>query len=148
MVIVTYNLKMQYQLFSYPVLMHLMYLAISITLTVWVGRTLHRNGRVFIVDACGGKQQLADSINHLLLVGFYLINLGFIALYLTHGKDPTNVVTLIRALSYQIGVVLLVLGGMHFLNLYVFYQIRQAAQLKDATPPIQPDGQILPRQPV
>jgi hypothetical protein len=48
---------------------YLIYLAISIALTVWVAKTLHKNGRIFLVDAFGGNEPLADSVNHLLVVG-------------------------------------------------------------------------------
>src|SRR3712207_7694262 len=48
----------------------------SVSLTVWVARTLYRNGRVFLVEAFRGNEAVADSVNHLLVVGFYLINIG------------------------------------------------------------------------
>ncbi|WP_419805174.1 hypothetical protein [Terriglobus sp.] len=41
------------------------YLVISIAVTVWVARTLHRSGRVFLVDAFHGDDALADSVNSL-----------------------------------------------------------------------------------
>jgi hypothetical protein len=60
----------------YVMICYLSYLAISIGLTIWVARTLHKNGRVFLVEAFHGNEELADSVNHLLVVGFYLINGG------------------------------------------------------------------------
>ena len=66
---------------------YLLYLAISIALTVWVGRTLFKNGRVFLVDVFHGNESLADSVNHLLVVGFYLINFGYVSLALKLGYD-------------------------------------------------------------
>lgn len=67
---------------------YLLYLAISIAMTIWVARTLQRNGRVFLVQAFRGNEAMADSVNHLLVVGFYLINVGFIALTLHQGRNP------------------------------------------------------------
>ena len=61
------------------------YIAASLAITVWVGRTLNRNGRVFLVENFEGREALANSINHLLLVGFYLVNLGFVSLALKYG---------------------------------------------------------------
>ena len=57
-----------------------LYLALSLPLTVWVARTLHKNGRIFLVDCFHGNEPLADSVNHLLVVGFYLINFGFVSM--------------------------------------------------------------------
>ena len=125
------------------VLTYLVYLAISVALTVWVARTLHKNGRVFLVDVFRGNEALADSVNHLLLVGFYLINLGFISLSLKLGYDVHDTRQSIEALSWKVGIVVVVLGGMHFLNLYIFSAIRRRAVLGQAPPPVAPD-QILP----
>jgi hypothetical protein len=95
------------------------YLVISVALTVWVGRTLYRSGRQFLVDAMAGNEKLADSVNHLLLVGFYLVNIGFVSLALRYGGQVQEMQAAIEYLSTKLGVVLLVLGGMHFFNLFV-----------------------------
>jgi hypothetical protein len=103
---------------------YLSYLAISIGLTVWVARTLHKSGRVFLVDAFHGNSELADSVNHLLVVGFYLINVGYIALALTTTSPMATFRQIIELESVKIGVVLLILGGMHFFNILVFANMR------------------------
>ena len=45
---------------------HIIYLVISIALTVWVGRTLSKNGRIFWVNVFERNEAVADSINRLL----------------------------------------------------------------------------------
>jgi|ERR1700677_5120618 hypothetical protein len=112
------------------------YLVISIALTVWVARTLHRNGRVFLVDAFRGNEALADSVNQLLVVGFYLINVGYIALALKTTDPLSNFRQVIELESVKIGVVLLILGAMHFFNILVFAKMRgRSAGLGSAPPP-------------
>lgn len=115
------------------------YLALSTALTVWVARTLHKNGRVFLVDVFAGNAALADSVNHLLVVGFYLINLGFVALALKLGYEIPDVRGVFEALGEKVGRVLLVLGAMHFFNLYVFQRIRRRS-LETSLPPFEPDA--------
>lgn len=105
----------------------LAYLAISVALTVWVARTLHKNGRIFLVDCFHGNADLADSVNHLLVVGFYLINVGFVSLALRFGVVAANPQQALETLSTKIGLVLLVLGAMHFFNLAVFTSCRRRA---------------------
>src|SRR2546423_2383885 len=117
---------------------YLLYLAISVALTVWVGQTLFRNGFVFLVDAFHGNDALADSVNHLLVVGFYLINVGYIALVLRSDQKPNDLVSAMEIFSHKIGVVLLVLGVMHFINLKIFSTMRHRAQRMVAPPPIEP----------
>lgn len=101
------------------------YLLISLAVTFWVAHTLHKNGRVFLVDAFRGNEALADSVNHLLVVGFYLINLGYVALYLRASGSVDSVRQAIEVVSDKIGIVLLVLGVMHFFNLFVFSRLRK-----------------------
>ena len=119
---------------------YLIYLGISIALTIWVARTLHKNGRVFLVDVFHGNEGLADSVNHLLVVGFYLINFGYVSLALKLGYPVENPQEGIEALSVKIGMVLLVLGSMHFFNLFIFSRMRRRATVRHAPPPVMPDA--------
>lgn len=119
---------------------YLIYLGLSIVLTIWVARTLFKNGLIFLVDVFGGNEALASSVNHLLVVGFYLINLGFVALALRIATPVPDVRSSIEALASKMGTVLLVLGGMHFFNLYVFSRLRRHAKLEIAPPPVEPDA--------
>lgn len=94
-----------------------LYLAITIAITIWVAHTLSSNGEVFLVQCFGHNEVLAKSTNHLLVVGFYLVNIGFITLTLSIGTEPTTWPEAIRFLSSKVGLAVLVLGGMHFFNM-------------------------------
>ncbi len=125
---------------NYIVFTYSLYLFLSIGLTIWVARTLSKNGRIFLVDCFHGNTDLADSVNHLLVVGFYLINLGFISLFLKLGINITEPREVFEALSAKMGIVLLVLGGMHFFNLLVFTKMRRRALLGTPVPPLTPSA--------
>ena len=105
---------------NHMIVTYTLYLALSLLLTVWVARTLHRNGRIFLVAAFKGNEALADSVNHLLVVGFYLVNFGFVALYLKLTGKVADGQGVIEAVADKLGIVLLVLGAMHFFDLLVF----------------------------
>lgn len=122
------------------VITYIVYLLVSIVLTIWVAHTLFKNGQIFLVDVFEGNRELATSVNHLLVVGFYLINLGFISLALRIGYDVYTTRASIEALATKIGTVLLVLGAMHFFNLYVFSRMRRRARFNDSIPPVGPDA--------
>jgi hypothetical protein len=113
---------------------YFVYLAVSILMTVWVARTLHKNGRIFLVDSFLGNEILADSVNHLLVVGFYLVNVGFIALALRLGDPARDVQGAIEYLSTKIGGILVVLGIMHFCNLAVFSNMRKRSIARQSVP--------------
>lgn len=108
----------------YVVFCYLSYLAVSIASTIWVAKNLHRNGRVFLIEAFHGNADLADSVNQLLVVGFYLINIGYIALALKTTAQLDTMREVIELESGKLGVVLLILGGMHFFNIMVFAKMR------------------------
>ena len=117
------------------------YLLISVNLTIWVARTLHKRGAIFLVEAFHGNQELASSVNHLLVVGFYLINIGFVSLALKSEAQIATTRAAIEMLSDKLGWVLLILGGMHFFNLFVFSRIRsRGRQAVPPPPPVAPDA--------
>jgi hypothetical protein len=109
----------------YIVIAYTAYLAISLAVTIWVARTLEHNGRVFLVDAFHGNTELADSVNRLLVVGFYLINVGYVTLALHTSAMLDSTRSAIELICDKIGAVLLVLGLMHFFNLYLFNRLRK-----------------------
>lgn len=132
---------------NYTVGTYAAYLAISLFITVWVARTLSRNGLVFLVDAFGGNKEVAGSVNHLLVVGFYLVNIGYVSLALKTAQRPIDLQQAIELLSYKVGVVLVVLGAMHFFNIYVFNRLRNRGMVRHQPPPVAPRQYITPPTP-
>ncbi len=113
------------------VLTYVIYLLISIGLTVGVGWALARSGRAFLLDVFGGNESLAEAVNRLLVVGFYLLNLGFVTLTMQTSGNIDSARQGVQLLSVKIGEVLLVLGALHFANLAVFARIRGRARAAD-----------------
>ena len=127
---------------DYTVITYSLYLVIALCVTIWVARTLHKNGRIFLVDCFRGNQELADSVNHLLVVGFYLVNIGFVTLYLKLANPVENPQGVFEALSGKIGTVLIVLGAMHFWNIWLFNKLRKRTVIEDAPPPVEPTASV------
>lgn len=119
---------------------YMIYIIISIAVTIWVAQTLFKNGRLFLLDSFGGNKEIADAVNQLLRVGFYLVNIGFVSMYLRFGSKPTTGVEAIEYISVKVGVVLIVLGGMHFFNMFNFAKIRRKGRHKQesSTPTHEP----------
>ncbi|TQL20630.1 hypothetical protein [Streptomyces sp. SLBN-134] len=127
------------------VIAYVIYLVVSLGLTVWVARTLSSNGRVFLADVLHGNEKLADAVNHLLVVGFYLVNLGFVALYLSGDETIADTRGIFEALSTKLGVVLLVLGVMHLANVYVLNRFRRRGVMeREQLPPVAPQEWVAP----
>lgn len=125
------------------------YLLLTVPLVLWVGSTLRRNGRVFLLDVFDGDEELASAVNSLLVVGFYLVNLGYVSIALKVGAQVSTTTQAIEALSVKVGAVVLVLGVLHLSNLYVLNKLRRRSQLtsRSTRPPVAPDavwGSVLP----
>ena len=112
---------------TYILICYCAYLVITVILTVWVARTLFRNGKVFLIDIFHGNEELAKSVNNLLLVGFYLINIGYAVYTLSVDYNIYTVRGLVEQLSLKVGSIILILGGMHFLNMFIFFKLRKRA---------------------
>lgn len=117
---------------NYFILTYIVYLLVSIALTVWVAKVLFKNGRIFLVDIFHGNSELADSVNKLLVVGFYLVNIGYMSLALKETGNIASAQVVVEVLSYKVGWIILILGGMHFMNLIVFFKLRNRAKREKA----------------
>ena len=86
---------------NYIIITYSFYLIITIALTIWVARTLFKNGKVFLIDIFHGNKEVAESVNNLLLVGFYLINIGYAVYTLQVTSAISNVQQVIEKLYNQ-----------------------------------------------
>ncbi len=109
---------------------YITYIVISICITIFVSRTLSKNGQVYLDDGFNGNKELAKSVNHMLVVGFYLLNIGFVLIRLQTNNVIDNLESMIVYLSANIGLVLMVLGGCHFLNMVVIHKFRESGMRK------------------
>lgn len=121
------------------VIQQLTYLSLSLGTTLWVGNTLFKNGAAFLAETFLGKERLADSVNRLLLVGFYLINGGWVARTIKDTTPPWGASQVIENVATSYGGVLLILGLMHFGNLYVLTRMRRRAIAERSNAPVAPE---------
>ena len=96
------------------------YLVLSIAVTIAVGTALSHSGRIYLQEVLGGDQALARAVSRLLVLGYYLFTLGFIALAMQPPGSVTSLRQAVQLLSVKIGEVLLVLGAAHLASLAVF----------------------------
>lgn len=118
------------------VTVYLAYAGVSVGLTIWLARTLAKSGEVFLDDVFVDNPRMAPAVNRLLVVGFYLLNLGYAFVTLKAGADALTPVQALETLAAKLGALLLSLGVIHFGNLYLFHRIRRRGQLRLAPPPV------------
>lgn len=96
----------------------------SIGLTVGLAYTLHANGKIFLAQMFPDDHKIANAINSLLVTGFFMLNLGY-AFLMSRAEATSTTFAATEQLIQQLGVLLLSLGIIHFLNMAVFWKIRR-----------------------
>jgi len=109
---------------------YVIYLILACVITVVVANTLSKNGEIFLIDGFNGNVELAKSINHMLVVGFYLVNLGFAFLQLEARRPLVTTDQALVFLSTKLGFVMFVLGGVHFFNVLIINKFKNAQKVR------------------
>lgn len=116
---------------------YIIYGVAAIGLTVWLARTLFRNGAVFLEDVFEDRPGMAESVNRLLVVGFYMLNLGYAFIIFKSNTRP-DAIGAVELLVNKLGILLVSLGVIHFLNITIFWKIRNRSTHR--VPPIPPQA--------
>jgi hypothetical protein len=103
---------------------YVVFVGVSAGLVVWVGRTLFQNGAVFLRDVFDDDGR-ADAVNRLLLVGFYLVSIGFVLLVSSLGVRDVELAQQYQVVTVKLGAVALLLGVAHLMNLSALNRARQ-----------------------
>ena len=119
------------------------YVVVAVTLTAWLARTLFRNGTAFLHDVFADRPKLADAVNRLLVVGFYMLNLGY-ALYILRASRGLDAFEAVQFLVNRLALLLVSLAVLHFVNVFVFWRIRARREQRDRPPPVAPQVLIPP----
>lgn len=129
------------------VTVYLAYAGTSVGLTIWLARTLAKSGEVFLDDVFVENPRMAPAVNRLLVVGFYLLNLGYAFVTLKAGESSLTAVQAMETLAAKLGALLISLGVIHFGNLYLFHRMRRRGQIRLAPPPVKPQLHHAPYAP-
>lgn len=128
------------------IVVYLVYVPVAVALTVWLARTLHRHGTVFLDEVFADQPDLATAINRLLVTGFYMLNLGY-AFLILRAEPAGSAVGAMEELVTKLGLLLVSLAVLHFVNVLVFERIRRRVQIADAPPPVPPSAAWYPTAP-
>jgi hypothetical protein len=126
---------------------YVIYFAASIGLTSWLAVVLNRNGRTFLHDVFEDQPELGAAVNRLLTIGFFMFNLGY-AFLILRAQPTTTTEETVNFLANRLGLLLVSLAVLHFVNLAVFARIRRPARRAAEPPqPAAPAAPPAPRMP-
>ena len=103
---------MNYQLSAY-----LVYIGLSIIITIWVGRLCYKNGKVFTELLFKQETHLVEPLNKTLLLGYYLLNIGYSLLVILKWPSVSSLDEVFSSVCNNIGLIVFGLGIMHYLNI-------------------------------
>lgn len=101
------------------------YTLFSLSMVILVGTVLFKNGKVFLFDIFKGDTELTEAVNRLLLIGFYLINFGYILINYNFAKAIGNWIELLQKLSSELGIIIFSLGIIHMINIFFLMKMRK-----------------------
>jgi hypothetical protein len=125
---------------NYLIPVYVAYSTAALALTIWLARTLFNNGAVFLEEVFDRKE-IAVAVNRLLVTGFFMINLGY-AMFLMKSNNAVNSTQAVELLVQKLGILLLTLAAVHFVNVAVFWQLRRRNEVRHLPPPVAPQRQI------
>lgn len=112
---------------------YVIYGVAAIGLTGALARSLFRNGTLFLESVFEDKPGMAEAVNRLLVTGFYMLNLGY-AFLIFRANEAETIVEATENLVTRLGLLLVSLGIIHFVNMAVFWKIRRGARANKFTP--------------
>jgi hypothetical protein len=106
---------------NYNILSYLIYGCITIYIIYWVGKLFHRNGRIYILRLFHQNEAVTDTTNNILLIAYYLFNIGYAVAQFSFWEKVSDVETMIATISAKTGVLVTILAVTHYCNLYLIY---------------------------
>jgi uncharacterized membrane protein len=101
---------------------YVIYTVVTYWITVHVGRSIHRHG-IYYIQVVVPDDTLAQGINNLLLLGYYLVNIGYITLQIWHWDTVRNLREVVESVSDKTGRIVLLLAFLHVINMVVIARI-------------------------
>ena len=111
---------------NYNISVYFVFITLVSFIIIYVGRYFYTNGRVFIVSLLHDNVPLADNINRLLLVGYYLVNIGYAFIKLKQWPKIDAVATWFSSLATNMATLILILALLHYMNMLIIYSLSKS----------------------
>ena len=111
---------------NYNISVYMVFIALMVFIIGYVGKYFYNNGRIFIIHLLKGNVPMADGINRLLLVGYYLVNIGYAFLKLKHWPRINNMAAWLSSLATHMAILILILACLHYFNMLAIYLLSKS----------------------
>ncbi len=98
---------------------YVIYLLITTFIIINVGKICYRNGNIYVAQLIPEHEDLCKKTNQVLLVGYYLLNLGYCAMTLISWDKIISYSQLIEVISIKSATIICIIAMLHYLNIYI-----------------------------
>lgn len=82
-----------------------------------VGDSCYRNGNIFVTALIPEHTALGEQVNRVLLVGYYLVNIGYAAMTIIGWESLVTLSQLIEVVAFKISLIVFILSVLHYFNI-------------------------------
>ena len=104
---------------NYNIIGYFIFLIVIIFMIVVVGKICYRNGNIFVAELIPDHMDLCQQINKTLLVGYYLVNIGYCAMTLVNWETITTIQQLVEVISIKTATIAFLLSFLHYGNIFI-----------------------------
>ena len=101
---------------TFNVISYLIYLVIIILVIIRVGHLCYENGIIYSKHFNVDKQ-IGETINKILLIGYYFINIGYAVITISSWEIVTTLAKIFESVTSHLGYIILPLAVLHYFNL-------------------------------
>ena len=105
---------MDFNLIGYAI-----YLTVTAVIILRVGNICYRNGNIFVGELVPGHEDLCKRVNQILLLGYYLLNIGYCAITLVQWDTIETVAALVETIALKSAIIICIISVLHYCNIFI-----------------------------
>ena len=104
---------------AYNIVAYGFYLSLSIIVILKVGQICYQNGLSMMQILLEDQPRFCFKVNRTLLLGYYLLNIGYVLLTLISWKPINSMTVLMESVCFKVSLIVLIIAVLHYINLIV-----------------------------
>lgn len=98
---------------------YVIYLLITTFIIINVGKICYRNGNIYVAQLIPEHEDLCQKTNQVLLIGYYLLNLGYCAMTLISWDKIISYSQLVEVISIKTATIICIIAMLHYFNIFI-----------------------------
>ncbi|WP_221259866.1 hypothetical protein [Flavobacterium okayamense] len=99
------------------IIAYIIYFSITAFIIIKVGKIFYDNGNIYVSELIPNHMELCHKTNQILLLGYYLLNIGYCAITIISWQKIATFSQLIEIVSYKSAIIIITIAIMHYINI-------------------------------